>query len=165
MQFGHKKIKKKTHEPQPIRIETNHNYQSNQVDRRWVSPNQRPDRWRPPQQSSRSTNPGDVKDWRRGGGCAVCVRWWGGGGGCGVCAKKEVEFWKMIYENFGRKPFIKILKGVFRSTENVFSLTSILQVNKHPQMLKMFYGKYFTAKQTKPKMKKKKKSRAFIFYF
>jgi hypothetical protein len=71
----------------------------------------------------------------------------------------------MIYENFGRKPFTKILKGVFRSTENVFSLTSILQVNKHPQMLKMFYGKYFTAKQTKPKMKKKKKKNHMRLFF
>ena len=68
-----------------------------------------------------------------------------------MCVREKAEFWKMVYENFGRKPFSKILKVVFRSTENVFSLTSILQVNKHPQMLKMFYEKHFRSKQTEPK--------------
>ena len=69
---------------------------------------------------------------REGRGVLVCARERRGRGGVGVCAKEEAKFWKMIYENFGYKLFSKILKGVFQSTENVFSLTSILQVNKVP---------------------------------
>ena len=65
----------------------------------------------------------------------------GGGGGSerervlreGVCARDRVggggvrvSFRKMVYEKIGRKPFFVFLQSIFRSTEMVFSLTSIL---------------------------------------
>ena len=63
----------------------------------------------------------------------------------------RVSFRKVVYEKIGHKPFSFFLQSIFRSTETIFNLTSILQQNKHPQMLKMFSRKYFTAKQTEPK--------------
>jgi hypothetical protein len=71
----------------------------------------------------------------------------GGLAGRGVM---RVNFGKTIYENFGHKFFSHFLQRVFRSIEIIFRLTSILQQNKHLQMLKIFFKKYFTAKQTEP---------------
>ena len=72
----------------------------------------------------------------------------------GVCEREEgvvrVNFGKTIYENFGHKFFSLFLQIVFRSTEIIFRLTSILQQNKHLQMLKISFEKYFTAKQMEP---------------
>ena len=107
----------------------------------------------------------------RGGGCVVCAlckRDEGevgcvfyarkaNGTLCVFCARdggvREI-FWKMVYEKFGCKPFSVFLHWVFRSAKIIFSLTSILQQNKHLQILKIFSGKYFTTKQTKPKVGK-----------
>ena len=66
-----------------------------------------------------------------------------------MCEKDWVIL-KMVYEKFGRKSFSKNLHHIFWSTENIFNLTNILQVNKHSQMLKMFFEKYFTMKQIEP---------------
>ena len=67
--------------------------------------------------------------------------------GVGVCAN---EFWKMVYEKFFRKPFSIFYLGIFRSKDKRFPLTFILQRNKRPKMMKIFYGKRFTSKQTEP---------------
>ena len=80
---------------------------------------------------------------RQPGGCITRERAEGGV----RCAK----FWKMVYEIIGRKSFSVFLQRLFRSTEVIFSLTSILQRNKHPQILKTFFEKYFIAKQTERK--------------
>jgi hypothetical protein len=42
----------------------------------------------------------------------------------------------------------------FLVKDKQFPLTLILQRKKHPQMMKTFYGKYFTLKQTEPKKQK-----------
>ena len=63
----------------------------------------------------------------------------------------RVSFRKVVYEKIGHIPFSFFLQRIFRSTETIFNLISILQQNKHPQMLKMFSRKYFAAKQTEPK--------------
>ena len=65
------------------------------------------------------------------------------------------EFRKMVYEKFFRKPFFKILLRFLRSTENVCMLILILQRNKRPKMMKIFYGKRSTLKQTEPNMEKR----------
>ena len=59
-----------------------------------------------------------------GWGVVLCER--DEGGVCVVLCEKEQErgseaatFWKMVYENFGRKPFSKILQCIFQSTEIV----------------------------------------------
>ena len=53
---------------------------------------------------------------------------------------------------FFRKPFSSIYKAIFRSKYKFFPLTSILQRPKRPKILKTFYGKRFTSKQTEPKV-------------
>jgi hypothetical protein len=63
----------------------------------------------------------------------------------------------MVYGKIFRKPFSSIYKAIFRSTYKFFPLTSILQRPKRPKMLKTFYGKRFTSKQTEPESKKNKK--------
>ena len=50
--------------------------------------------------------------------------------GCAV--RERGAFWKMVYKKFGGKPFSEFLAYIFRSTENNFRLTNILQANKHP---------------------------------
>ena len=55
------------------------------------------------------------------------------------------QFWKMVYENFMRKPFSKILHYVFRSTENIFNLTIFYKqantTNTKNVFQKIFYSK------------------------
>jgi hypothetical protein len=59
-------------------------------------------------------------------------------------------FWKMVYGKIFRKPFSSIYITIFRSNYKRFPLTLVLQRNKRPKMMKTFYGKRFTSKQTEP---------------
>jgi hypothetical protein len=50
--------------------------------------------------------------------------------GCAV--RERGAFWKMVYKKLiFCKPFSEFLAYIFRSTENNFRLTNILQANKH----------------------------------
>ena len=62
-------------------------------------------------------------------------------------------FWKMVYGKILRKPFSLFYTAIFGSIYVDFLLTSVLQPPKHLKMLKTFYGKRFTPKQTEPKIK------------
>jgi hypothetical protein len=68
-------------------------------------------------------------------------------------------FWKMVYGKIFRKPFSSFSLTFFRSKSNVFLLTLVLQRNKRPQMMKTFYEKRFTSKQTEVSLIKKKKKK------
>jgi hypothetical protein len=57
-------------------------------------------------------------------------------------------FWKMVYGKIFRKPFSLFYTAIFRSIYVDFLLTSVLQRPKRPKMLKTFYRKRFTSKQT-----------------
>jgi hypothetical protein len=61
-------------------------------------------------------------------------------------------FWKMVYGKIFRKPFSLFYTAIFRSIYVDFLLTSVLQRLKLLKMLKTFYGKRFTSKQTEPKL-------------
>jgi hypothetical protein len=71
-------------------------------------------------------------------------------------------FWKMVYGKIFRKPFSSIYKAIFRSNFKPFPLTSVLQRPKRPKMLKTFYGKRFTSKQTEPKLQLNEESSGFF---
>jgi hypothetical protein len=60
-------------------------------------------------------------------------------------------FWKMVYEKIFCKPFSLFSSAIFRSICIRFLLTSVLQCPKHLKMLKTFYEKRFTSKQTEPR--------------
>ena len=66
-------------------------------------------------------------------------------------SRKPHAFWKMVYGKIFRKPFFSIYKAIFRSNYRPFLLTLILQRPKRLKMLKTFYEKHFTSKQTEPK--------------
>ena len=90
---------------------------------------------------------------------------WGWLGGSGQWRKRESKesksemsregdarvFWKMVYGKKFRKPFSLFSSAIFRSICIRFLLTSVLQHPKRLKMLKTFYGKHFTSKQTEPK--------------
>ena len=59
-------------------------------------------------------------------------------------------FWKMVYRKKFCKPFSLFSSVIFRSICIRFPLTSVLQRPKCPKMLKTFYEKHFTSKQTEP---------------
>jgi hypothetical protein len=65
-------------------------------------------------------------------------------------SRKPHAFWKMVYGKIFRKPFSSIYKAIFQSNYKPFLLTSVLQRPKRPKMLKTFYEKCFTSKQTEP---------------
>ena len=67
--------------------------------------------------------------------------------GCNILEKGLRNFFsETIFQNFTLH---------FLVNGNDFLLTNILQRNQHTQMLKTFFGKYFTTKQTEPNSKKK----------
>jgi hypothetical protein len=65
-------------------------------------------------------------------------------------AESLTRFGKWFTEKNFRKPFSSIYKAIFRSNYKPFPLTSVLQRPKRPKMLKPFYEKRFTSKQTEP---------------
>ena len=83
-------------------------------------------------QERREGRGGSKRESFEGGVCVRETR------GVVYCAR---EFWKIIYKKFEHKPFSIFLHWVFGSIEIIFSLTSILQQNKHMQILKIFFEK------------------------
>ena len=65
-------------------------------------------------------------------------------------SRKPHTFWNMVYGKNFRAPFSSIYKAIFQSNYKPFPWTSVLQRLKRPKMLKTFYGKRFTSKQTEP---------------
>ena len=100
-------------------------------------------------------------------GCVQCEKVKRGGGfvrerrlGVGLCNRDERggrSLCKWVLENglrkIFRKPFSIFYLRIFRSKDKWFPLTFILQRNKRPKMMKIFYGKHFTSKQTEPNCK------------
>ena len=112
-----------------------------------------------------------------GGGVVCCVRereqkerakvGVARGGWAGVRRERkraEIECLTHVLENGLRKkkkickPFSHFFLKDFPFKDKQFTLTFILQRNKHLQMMKTFYEKCFTSKQTEPKGDMSKKT-------
>ena len=89
---------------------------------------------------------------RLGTGSEQCHQWValmtdGATGGCWLCKEGWVCAREKLRQPSNTKHFTSSMLTFTGQLKNGFSLTNILQQNKHRKMMKMFSRKYFTTKQ------------------